>query len=51
MDFNNYVNRGSYYISAYIPGTATNVAKANGPYNTNSFAGTLVVQNGDNNDR
>ena len=50
MDFNNYVNRGSYYISAFIPGTTTNVAKANGPYSTNVFAGTLVVQNGDNND-
>lgn len=50
MDFNNYVNRGSYYISAYIPGTTTNVAKTNSPYGNNAFAGTLVVQNGDNND-
>ena len=50
MDFNNFVNRGSYYIYAIAAGTMANITKANGPYNVNSYAGTLVVQNGDNND-
>lgn len=50
IDFNATTARGCYYIPAFIPGTTTNVAKANGPYSSNSYAGTLVVQNGDGGD-
>lgn len=47
IDFDTLVERGCYYIPNFIPGTTTKPTVVNGP---NNEPGTLIVQNGDQND-